>query len=155
MSASLGPKHYIGVFSSPDTIRKQIKSAVTSSVMFEKDQLLSTLSDKQALVSFKNDHPGLDNMISLFDASEGKGSFIKWLNSEPSGPLQNSKLKEALADRIVALTDPFRQKRLEVKEHHKHYQEQIAISSERIRKQAQKTVSEVKELVGLMMTKNS
>ena len=134
MSASLGPKHFVNVFSDVDTIRKQIKTAVTDSGDTPPGQI----------------SPGVENLFNLLDASGGQDISTALKADALNGTLQYGKLKEAVADKIIALTDTFRQKRIEVAANKAHYMEQIRISSERIRKQAQQTTAEVKELIGLI-----
>ena len=137
MSASLGPKHFINVFTEPDVIRKQIKSAVTDSGDTPAGQL----------------SPGVANLLSILEAANGKeiGSQLK--EEALAGTLQYGKLKEAVADHVIQLTDPFREKRKEVANNGNHFRDQIYESSARIRKIAQQTVLEVKDLMGLMNTK--
>jgi len=134
MSASLGPKHYINVFSDADVIRKQIKSAVTDSADTPPGQI----------------SVGVENLFSLLDASGGKETSAMLRQDALAGTLQYGKLKEAVADNIISLTDTFRQKRNEISEDRLTYMEQVKTSSERIRKQAQTTITDVKDLIGLM-----
>jgi len=138
MSASLGPKHYINVFSDPEVIRKQIKTAVTDSGDTPVGQLSA----------------GVDNLFALLDAAGG-GDLTASLKSEAqAGNLQYGKLKEAVAEKIISLTNDFREKRKEVSESKSKYMDEIYMSSDRIRRQAQKTIMEVKELIGLMNSKD-
>lgn len=134
MSASLGPKHYINVFSDPDVIRKQIKTAVTDSGDTPPGQL----------------SVGVENLFSLLDAAGGGDQAASFKIEAHNGMLQYGKLKDAVADQIISLTDPFREKRKEVSASKSRYMEEIATSSQKIRKQANKTITEVKELIGLM-----
>lgn len=134
MSASLGPKHFINVFSEPDIIRKQIKSAVTDSGDTPAGQLSA----------------GVENLFSLLDAAGGKDISRELRKDALAGTLQYGKLKEAVAEKIIGLTQSFRDKRIEVNEQKKKYMEQVSASSEIIRKQARKTITEVKDLIGLM-----
>ena len=137
MSASLGPKHNIGVFSEPEVIRKQIKSAVTDSG----DTLAGELS------------PGVENLLMMMRAAGGYDAAAEMTEQAKNGTLQYGKLKEAVADQIINLTEPFRLKRKEIHENSQQYKDEIMESSAKIRKQAQATVREVKDLVGLTNTK--
>src|SRR4030095_11382474 len=138
MSASLGPKHYVNIFSDPDVIRKQIKTAVTDSGNTPSGQL----------------SPGVENLLLLLEAS-GSREIAKTMRPEAlAGTLQYGKLKEATADAIISLTDSFRQKRKLIEDDSLLYQEKIIESSALIRKQAQKTIKEVKDLIGLMNVKS-
>ncbi len=134
MSASLGPKHNISVFSDPTTIRKQIKSAVTDSG--------DTPSGQISI--------GVENLFSILSASGGHPDLDSFRDHALSGTLQYGKLKEAVADVVIDMTEPFRQKRLEIIENRTLYEEKIAASSGLIRKTAINTLHEVKELIGLM-----
>ncbi len=134
MSASLGPKHYINIFAEADTIRKQIKTAVTDSGETPQGQLSQ----------------GVENLLSLLEASGGKDISSTLRSEANSGSMQYGKLKEAVSDQIVSLTNVFREKRKAIEENKQIYQELVELASERIRKQAQTTIKEVKELIGLM-----
>ncbi len=134
MSASLGPKHHINVFSDPDVIRKQIKSAVTDSGETVAGQI----------------SPGVENLFSLLNAAGGKELSSTLRQDALAGNLQYGKLKEAVAEQIVTLTDVFRERRKGIEGNQQIYQELVELASERVRKQAQTTIMEVKELVGLM-----
>ena len=137
MSASLGPKHNIGVFSDPDVIRKQIKTAVTDSGDTPAGQL----------------SPGVENLLMMLKASGGVALAQSMTEDAKKGTLQYGKLKEAVADQVIALTDVFREKRKEIAANPQPYKDEIMDSSATIRKQAQATVREVKDLVGLTNTK--
>lgn len=133
MSASLGPKHHINVFDQPDVIRKQIKSAVTDSGDTPPGQLSS----------------GVENLFGLLDAAGGK-EISKSLRADAvAGNLQYGKLKETVADKIIELTDAFRAKRIEINQNTESHKHLVQNSSARIRKQAQTTLTEVKDLIGL------
>ncbi len=134
MSASLGPKHNISVFSEPEAIRKQIKSAVTDSGDTPAGQI----------------SPGVENLFSIMEASGGHADLESFREQAISGTLQYGKLKEAVADVVIEMTEPFRQKRIDIMENKSIYEERVAASSELIRKTATNTLHEVKDLVGLM-----
>ncbi len=86
MSASLGPKHHISVFSEADVIRKQIKSAVTDSGDTPAGQI----------------SPGVENLFSLLKAAGGHPDLASFREHAISGTLQYGRLKEAVADVIIA-----------------------------------------------------
>ena len=134
MSASLGPKHHINIFSEPEVIRKQIKTAVTDSGDTPEGQL----------------SPGVDNLLRLLDAAGGKEAGMELKNQALAGSLQYGKLKETVADHVIALTQPFREKRKEIFNVRQDYMEQVKASSSSIRKKAQATLHEVKDLIGLI-----
>ncbi len=134
MSASLGPKHHINVFSEADVIRKQIKSAVTDSG----DTPVGQIS------------PGVENLFAMVKAAGGHPDMDIFREQAVAGTLQYGKLKEAAADVIIDMTDSFKQKRQAISEDKRSYQESVAASSAVIRQKAQETVREVKDLIGLM-----
>ncbi|MFZ1675895.1 MAG: tryptophan--tRNA ligase [Saprospiraceae bacterium] len=133
MSASLGPKHFVNIFSEPDVIRKQIKTAVTDSG----DTPPGKIS------------PGVENLFLLLDAAGGKVISASLREDAKAGTLQYGKLKETTADYVIAMSDSFREKRKEIEQNPEPYKEQVKDASVRIRKQAQKTIMEVKDLIGL------
>ncbi len=138
MSASLGPKHHINVFSEPEVIRKQIKTAVTDSGETKAGQL----------------SPGVENLLSLLDAAGGKEISSSLRREASQGSLQYGKLKESVAEQIILLTNPFREKRKVIADRKGSYQDHVSLASEGIRKQAQHTIREVKDLIGLMNVKS-
>lgn len=134
MSASLGPKHHINVFSDAEVIRKQIKTAVTDSGDTPAGQI----------------SPGVENLFLLLEAAGGKDQSAVMRSDAASGALQYGKLKEAVAEQVIQLTEPFRRKRLEVSKQGDHFQKLVGESSSKIRHQASETIKEVKELIGLL-----
>jgi tryptophanyl-tRNA synthetase len=137
MSASLGPKHHINVFSDADVIRKQIKTAVTDSGDTPPGQVSQ----------------GVDNLLLLLTAAGGKEQSDELRQDAVSGTLQYGKLKEQVAEQIVSLTNPFKEKRKEIVENQSDYQQQISESSAQIRLKAIETIREVKDLIGLINSK--
>lgn len=138
MSKSAGAKHFISVFEDEARVRKQIKSAVTDT----------------GEVDPENMSPGVDNLFELLKASgDSVGAIDSLLNDYKSGDLKYSVLKESVADSVVAMLTPFREKRAELAADKRALKDQIKASSFEIRKRAQETVKEVKDLVGLMNVK--
>jgi tryptophanyl-tRNA synthetase len=134
MSKSAGEKHYINVFAEPDAIRKQIRSAVTD---------LGDTPDGQM-------SPGVENLFQLLKACGQMEAYEALQTDYRAGALKYVDLKHTVAEALVQLTDPFREKRKDLQAHKKELKEQIKASSAEIRKRAQQTVAEVKELAGLM-----
>ncbi|MDX1476852.1 MAG: tryptophan--tRNA ligase [Saprospiraceae bacterium] len=133
MSASKGDKHNIDVFADPQRIRKQIRSAVTDT------------GEESGEMS-----PGVANLFSLLAAS-GRDDQVTALQAQyEAGTLQYSDLKEAVAEAVVTLTEPFRMRKQEIKANKRAYKDRIKAASEVIRASARQTVQEVKELVGLL-----
>jgi len=137
MSKSAGEKHYINIFEEPVRIRKQIKSAVTDTG----DTPAGEMS------------PGVKNLFSLLRAC-GKEDACNVLNAQyETGNLKYSELKEAVAEALVEISQPFRERRAAIQADKKAIKEQIKASSAHIRRQAQETIREVKELAGLLNVK--
>lgn len=134
MSASLGPKHHIILFDEPEVIRKQIKTAVTDSGDTPPGQLSA----------------GVENLLLLLKASGGGDLASAMEEDAKKGTLQYGKLKESVADSIIRMAEPFVERRREISANPDLVKDEIYESSARIRKIAQKTTAEVKELVGLM-----
>lgn len=137
MSKSAGEKHYIDVFGDPARIRKQIKSAVT-------DTGEATDGEMSA---------GVANLFSLLKAAGRLEAHDALMTDYRGGSLRYSDLKEAVTDGLVTLNENFRERRAEINQHKKEIKNQIKHSSMEIRKVAQETMKEVKELCGLMNVK--
>ena len=137
MSKSLGEKHSINVFEEEARIRKQIRSAVTD-----------TGDTKEGEMS-----PGISNLFQLLEAAENMEGHSSLMKSYEAGELKYSELKDVVADTIVALSNDFNTKKAELWANRKDIKNQIKASSAEIRKRAQETVREVKELTGLLNVK--
>jgi tryptophanyl-tRNA synthetase len=72
---------------------------------------------------------------------------------DPNLKLSYKDLKEAVADALYTKTQEFIQKRNDLLQHKKDIKNQIKYSSSEIRKIAQETLKEVKELCGLQNVK--
>ncbi len=137
MSKSAGSKHYISVFEEDARIRKQIRSAVTDTG----DTPLGEMS------------AGIENLFSLLKAAERMEAHNSLLEDYNNGSLKYSDLKEAVAEGLIDLSSEFRDKRADILSRKKEIKGQIKASSATIRKRAQQTVKEVKELAGLSNVK--
>ncbi|NNE29811.1 MAG: tryptophan--tRNA ligase [Saprospiraceae bacterium] len=136
MSKSAGEKHAISIFADPDRIRKQIKSAVTDT------------GESSGEMS-----PGVANLFSLLKASNEMDSYNSLMEDYKKGSLKYSELKEVVAEALVKVSDPFREKRAKLVANKKDVKYQIKQASIRIRGRAQETLREVKELAGLLNAK--
>jgi len=134
MSKSLGEKHSIYVFEEEARIRKQIRSAVTDAG--------DTPSDEMS--------PGISNLFQLLEAAGNTDGHAQLMKDYQAGDLKYADLKEVVADTIVDLSNGFREKKKELWANRKEIKSQIKASSADIRKRAQETVKEVKELTGLL-----
>lgn len=136
MSKSAGEKHYIALFAEEARVRKQIKSAVTDTG--------DTPSGEMSL--------GVENLFNLLRASQVTGcmeTYESLMQDYQQQSLRYSDLKAAVADALVELTTGFRERRADLNSRKKEIKGQIKASSAEIRKRAQETIKEVKELAGL------
>jgi tryptophanyl-tRNA synthetase len=137
MSKSLGEKHYINVFGEEDRVRKQIKSAVT-------DTGEAVAGEMSA---------GVKNLFEILRACAAMDAHDSLLADYNSGALKYSALKEAAADSLIALINPLRERYEALNADKKNIKAQIQESSAEIRKRAQKTLREVRDITGLTSLK--
>ena len=137
MSKSLGEKHYINLFGEEDRIRKQIKSAVTDTG----DTPAGEMS------------PGVQNLFELLRACGNMAAYDGLMADHKAGALKYSTLKEEVAETVVALVRPFRERLAELNADKRTIKASIQESSAEIRKRAQQTMREVRELTGLISMK--
>ncbi len=134
MSASLGEKHNIDLFAEESRIRKQIASAVTDTGPAEAGAM----------------SPGVENLFSLLRAAGRQAEYDALMDTYRAGNLKYVDLKETVAEALVAISAPARERRAALLSDKKAVKEQVKASSARIRRQARQTLHEVKELCGLM-----
>jgi tryptophanyl-tRNA synthetase len=134
MSKSAGEKHYINVFADEATVRRQIKSAVTDTG----ENPTGGMSE------------GVQNLFELLKSAGDQKSHDDLMQAYQSGNLKYADLKQVVADALVKLTSEFSERKKEINADKKRLKDQIKASSAEIRKTAQQTLREVKELVGLM-----
>jgi tryptophanyl-tRNA synthetase len=137
MSKSLGEKHYVNVFADENRVRKQVRSAVTDTG----EAIDGEMS------------PGVANLFELLKASGRKEACDSLMMDYHAKTLKYVDLKDAVADALVEISSRFRQKKTELLADKKQIKEQIKASSAEIRKHAQETIRDVKELTGLMNVK--
>ncbi len=137
MSKSAGEKHYINVFADEARIRKQVKSAVTDTGDTPEGEMSS----------------GVNNLFEILKASGKMDAHAALMADYNAGALRYVDLKEQVAEALVEQSNGFRTKKAELEADKKAVKELIKESSANIRKQAQQTVREVKELAGLMNVK--
>ena len=132
MSKSAGEKHHINVFADEARIRKQIKSAVTDT-----GQATEGMS------------AGVENLFSLLGASGKKEAYEYLRTCYQNGTLKYSELKAEVAEGLVGLSAVIKDRKAAIEQDKENIKNQIKASSAQIRKRAQETVKEVKELTGL------
>lgn len=136
MSKSLGEKHFISIFEEEKSLRKKVGSAVTDAGDEQERGIMS---------------PGVENLFIMLKAS-GKEELHRHMMEtykDPAAKLSYKDLKEAVSDSLVAMTSAFTEKRKELIINKKEIKNQIKESAANIRKIAQETLKEVKELSGL------
>ena len=133
MSKSLGEKHYINLFGEEDRIRKQIKSAVTDTGETKAGEMSA----------------GVSNLFELLRACGNMPAHDALMADYQSAALRYSDLKQAVADAVVALVNPLRDRLAELNADKRAVKSQIQDSSAEIRKRAQQTMREVREMTGL------
>ncbi len=137
MSKSAGDKHNISVFAEEAVIRKRIKSAVTDTGEVVEGQM----SD------------GIKNLFEILKAADRQDDFDSLMGDYNSGTLKYSALKDAVAEALVGLSNSFNARKKEITADKRAVKYQIKISSDNIRKIAQETIKEVKDLCGLVNVK--
>jgi tryptophanyl-tRNA synthetase len=137
MSKSLGEKHYINLFGDEARVRKQVKSAVTDTG--------DTPAGEMSV--------GVQNLFELLRACNRMEAHDSLMEDYKSGALKYSDLKEAVADALVALINPLRERLDALNADKRTVKEQIQASSAEIRKKAQQTLREVREITGLLSLK--
>ncbi len=133
MSKSLGEKHYINLFGEADRIRKQVKSAVTDTGDTPAGEMSA----------------GVQNLFGLLRACNQTEAYNALMDDYQSGALRYSDLKETVAEALVELTTPFRERYAEIQADKKGFKAQIQESSAVIRQRAKQTMREVRDLCGL------
>ncbi len=136
MSKSLGEKHYVNIFGDEARIRKQVKSAVTDT------------GDSNGEMS-----TGVANLFALLKATGREAAHASLSIDFTEGNLKYSDLKHELAEGLVAMCQPIKERYTEINNNKKEYKNQIKQSSAEIRKVAAQTLREVKELTGIMNAK--
>lgn len=132
MSKSLGTNHVIGLFEDETSIRKKVKNAITD---------LGAITDKMS--------PGVANLFELLKASGRVSEYNSLTNDYRTGKLKYSALKENVANGLIELSKQFISRKLELTSNKKLIEEQVYDMSAKARQIAQKTMSEVRLMVGL------
>ncbi len=137
MSKSAGEKHYISVFAEEARLKKQIRSAVTD-----------TGDTPEGEMSV-----GVANLFELLKACGKDETHNTLMQDHTNGQLKYVDLKDATADALLELNRKFVENRKNLEANKKEIKYQIKQSSAEIRKRAQETVREVKDLCGLLNVK--
>lgn len=130
MSKSLGAGHVIEPADDPEVIKAKLKKAVTA-----------TEGGAGA--------PGVQNLLLLLKEFGDTKLHAKFVADEKSGVIRYGDLKMALAEAIIETFADFRKKRAELLADEKKLQKILDQGATRAGKIAEKTILEVKKLVGL------
>jgi tryptophanyl-tRNA synthetase len=133
MSKSLGEKHYIGLFEASESITKKVKTAVTDTGATPQGEMSA----------------GVTNLFEIIAACGNLEIHQTLMNDYEQGSLKYSHLKEAVTKSLIELTSAFIHKRAEILNNIQDVEELARETSKKAREQAQETVREVRELVGL------
>ncbi len=134
MSKSLGPRHVIGVFEEPAAQRKKIRSAVTDTGDVPADGSLS---------------PGVEGLLTLLGAAGAPDAAADFADRFRTGDRRYAPLKDAVADAVVAATEPLRARRAELRADRARVRRVLEASSAAAREIARRTLAEVRERIGL------
>jgi len=137
MSKSAGPKHFINIFEDEARLRKQIRSAVTDAGDTPEGEMSS----------------GIENLFELIKACGKMEAHDSLMDDYNAGGLKYVDLKQTTADALAELSTQFRERKAELNADKKNVKNQIKQSSFEIRKTAQQTLKDVKELTGLLNVK--
>lgn len=135
MSKSHGPKSYIALADSPETILEKIKSAV---------------SDVGG-----GEGKGGNNLLSIFkefaETKEEKMKYEKFARAHKAGKLKYAEFKPRLAELIADYFSDYRKKRAELAENPAYVKKVLADGEKKAAIIASKTLEEVKEKIGLLI----
>ncbi|MCS6937334.1 MAG: tryptophan--tRNA ligase [Candidatus Bipolaricaulota bacterium] len=132
MSKSLGPKHYIAITESEDSIREKIKTAVT---------------DIGPRPDTNEKSPGVANLFLLLKLTAPKEIYDQFEDDYARGVLKYEPLKRAVADYLVKTLEPIRARRAQLKE--AEVREILIEGARTARAVARRTLEEVRERIGV------
>lgn len=138
MSKSAGDKHYLSVFEDEAVARKKIRSAVTDTGDTPEGEM----------------SPGVENLFQIIKACGAMDAHDGLMEDYKSNSLRYSDLKEEVTKVLIPTLNGIKERKKELLGDKKALKSQIKESSAEIRKQAQETLREVKDLVGLLNVKN-
>jgi len=94
--------------------------------------------------------PGVENLFSLLKASDQLDAHKSLLEDYNKENLKYADLKEAVANGLVLLNQTFVERRTTLNQDKKQIKSQIKNATMEIRKIAQETIKEVKDMCGLL-----
>lgn len=132
MSKSLGPEHCIALMEPEESIRRKVRTAVTD----------VGLTPGQAM------SPGVENLFTLLELSTPANIVEELREQHQKGKLLYRDLKATLADQLIAILRPIRERRQELVARGE-IEQILAGGAERARRIARETMRQVRALVGL------
>lgn len=138
MSKSAGEKHYLSVFEEEKRLRKKVMSAVT---------------DTGELIGTEEMSEGVENLFTIIKACGQMDVHDDFMARYKDGSIRYGDFKTAAFESLLGLTSKFNERKAAVMDNKKEIKDQIKQSSAEIRKVAQQTLKDVKELTGLMNVK--
>lgn len=129
MAKSDGEKSYIALTDSPETIKAKLAKAVTAT-------------------RGGGENPGARNLLTILRECDLKlaGQYEK---AEANGTIRYADLKADLANALAKYFAPFREKRESLAAKPNDVQKILAVAAARARKEAEKTMKEVRKRMGL------
>ena len=129
MSKSLGDSHVISLMDNPNTIEKKVKKAVTD--------------------SGEGGSPGAKNLLLILKNFADKVIYEQFAEAEKQGSIRYGDLKKITADAVAMYFEDFREKREHYLIEQKELNKILAIGAEKARMVAEKTMKDVRRLVGV------
>jgi tryptophanyl-tRNA synthetase len=134
MSSSLGPKHFVGVYEDPASIRKKLASAVTDAGVPEPGAPPS---------------PGVAGLLTLLRACGEDAQARDFEARFADGQRRYAPLKEAVTEAVLAHVAPLQRRRAELAADAEGVRRRVSEMGARARDLARGTLAEVRERVGL------
>ncbi len=130
MSKSYGENHVIELADEPEIIEKKLKRAVTA-----------TTGGGKA--------PGVENLLMLLSQFSDKKIYSEFAKAEKNGTIRYGDLKSELAKAISKYFADFRKKRRELLSDFDKLAEIMLAGKEKAKPVAEKTMSDIRKLVGI------
>ncbi len=131
MSKSLGDKHYVGLMEPPKRIAKKIRSAVTDAGGEARDEL----------------SPGVANLVGLLRLAGEHAAADQYAEEAKRGDLLYGHLKVAVADAVVAMLEPFQERRAQLS--NADLRDLLADGASRASAIAKPVMEDVRRLIGV------
>ncbi|OQR67509.1 tryptophan--tRNA ligase [Tropilaelaps mercedesae] len=133
MSKSANPKGRIDLNELPDSIRLKIKKAVT---------------DSRSEITFEPEsRPGVSNLVLIHALCSGQETADVVASAEG---LDTGQYKEAVATAVIELLTPIRKRIIHIMEDRIALWKLLETNAERIRPEAQKTLTEARDAMGMV-----